>query len=84
MAIVAGFDEHRRQITFDGLHVRSSASKEQPADAGLRGHNARHELGQVRTLVLAYRTRTGTPGSPSAPTVRTIQLIALFDRRMQP
>ena len=32
----------------------------------------------------AYRTRTGTPGSPWAPTLRTIQLIALFDRRMQP
>jgi hypothetical protein len=38
----------------------------------------------VLTLVLAYRTRTGTPGSPRAPTLRTIQLIALFDRRMQP
>ena len=32
----------------------------------------------------AYRTRTGTPGSPWAPTLRTIQLMALFDRRMQP
>ena len=35
-------------------------------------------------VVLAYGTRTGTPGSPSAPTVRTIQLIAAFDSRMQP
>ena len=43
---------------------------------------ARDDLGL--TLVLAYRTRTGTPGSPWAPTLRTIQLIALFDRRMQP
>ena len=45
-------------------------------------NTARERLGL--TLVLAYCTRTGTPGSPWAPTLRTIQLIALFDRRMQP
>ncbi len=38
----------------------------------------------ARRCLSPYRTRTGTPGSPWAPTLRTIQLIALFDRRMQP
>ena len=61
-------------------------------DAGSRDRPDLAEFGpaadrvndSVLTLVLAYRTRTGTPGSPWAPTLPTIQLIALFDRRMQP
>ena len=38
MAIVAGFDVHRRQITFDALNTETSEVT--PSDRGLAGRRA--------------------------------------------